>query len=283
MRPIALFSLFVFVGGFSGLALADNGAPIETRVRKRKARAIARDTKACDAGDAAACDRLGLILVESFHSYDGPEEDGARARKRFQRACDLGSVAGCRDLGNSYQDSSAVPQDPALAEQFLKKACDANDPEACDLLGWHYEFKRHDLGAALPLYQRVCEGPHDGLGCNSGCNRLASYSYYGEPGLVKKDRLEAARLYQRACDAGCINSCDTLGEMCRNGDGVAKDAARAATLYAKGCDAGFSPSCRALGELYRDGNGVRKDVARGRRLQARACRLSRNQEEGCGS
>ena len=71
-----------------------------------------------------------------------------------------------------------------------------------------------------------------------------------------------------------MNSCDTAGDMHRDGFAGTTDPARSAPQYAKACDAGFAPSCDALSQLYAAGSGVTKNAAKARQLHARACRLS---------
>src|SRR5438094_5062081 len=66
-------------------------------------------------------------------------------------------------------------------------------------------------------------------------------------------------------------SCNNLGLMYGNGDGVAKDAARAAALYRKACDGGDARGCTNLGVMYANGDGVAKDAAQAVALNRKAC------------
>src|SRR5260370_32716914 len=73
------------------------------------------------------------------------------------------------------------------------------------------------------------------------------------------------------CKKANYASCDSLGLMYEDGDGVAKDAKRAEELYRRACDGGHANGCTNLGVLYQNGNGVVKDGARAAKLYQRAC------------
>lgn len=57
----------------------------------------------------------------------------------------------------------------------------------------------------------------------------------------------AVPLYQRACDLGLGQACHRLGELYRDGKGVAPDDGRARALFEQGCRAGSEAACDALG------------------------------------
>jgi TPR repeat protein len=57
----------------------------------------------------------------------------------------------------------------------------------------------------------------------------------------------AASLYARACDLGVGQACHRLGELYRDGQGVAPDDDRAHALFEQGCRQGSSAACDALG------------------------------------
>jgi TPR repeat protein len=57
----------------------------------------------------------------------------------------------------------------------------------------------------------------------------------------------AAPLYARACDLGLGQACHRLGELYRDGKGVAPDDDRARALFEQGCRQGSNAACDALG------------------------------------
>jgi TPR repeat protein len=286
-QRIALALLLV-----AAAARADSGAPEESHVKQRHARSMKAQQAACDGGDAEACDKLGQRYVDSFFAYDGGDhDDGTRAMALYQRACDLGLPKGCTDVAWTLMEGM-VGRDYGRAEQILKKTCAGGDASGCSLLAdlYYYEANgenggpnpRLDKKKAIRLYEQVCAGKVDDLGCMSGCDELASISWYGSDGQPR-DVAKAVRFYDRACTAGCTNSCDSLGRIYREGDGVAKDLAHAAQLYQRACDLRFSPSCKDLALLAWRGDGVARDPARAKKLMERACRISRGHVEECKS
>jgi len=250
----------------------------------------ATDRKACARGDGDACNRAGEGYVDAFFSTNGHADDGERAVELFRKACRLGSTAGCTSVGWAQLEGLASGRDFVGAERTLAKTCAADDLSACALLATVYDPHLQHPGVAsdpartVALLRRACDGKVARRGCTSGCGQLAMYAYYGDHAMgIAEDHVEAARLEQRSCDAGCINSCDTMGDRYRDGDGVAQSAASAAAHFRQGCRAGFAPSCAELGKLYLAGAGVRKSRAEALRMFARSCRVSGGQMEICES
>jgi uncharacterized protein len=81
---------------------------------------------------------------------------------------------------------------------------------------------------------------------------------------------EAARLYQKAADAGFAPAMTGLGFMYMNGKGVTKDVEEGLRWYRKAADAGDSDAMDNLGMAYRFGLGVAKDADEALRLFRRA-------------
>ena len=63
---------------------------------------------------------------------------------------------------------------------------------------------------------------------------------------VQKDEVQAAQLYERACDAGDGVGCGFLGDMYAKGWGVKKNKDRAKELYRKACQLGWTQACMKL-------------------------------------
>lgn len=73
---------------------------------------------------------------------------------------------------------------------------------------------------------------------------------------LAKDGGQAARWYERAAAAGSRAAQFSLGEMLESGDGVARDVPRAAKLYEQSARQGFPEAQFALGISYEFGQGV---------------------------
>jgi TPR repeat protein len=82
---------------------------------------------------------------------------------------------------------------------------------------------------------------------------------------------ETSRLNLR-CIGGDIQRCRQLGDMYATGTRVPRDVPRAAELYEKVCEAGVADVCNTLGEMYEQGAvPVAGAARRGEELFSRAC------------
>jgi TPR repeat protein len=281
-----LACIVVYLALASDLASAD-GDPTP----RPTPRSLADAERECKAGDATACTRAGDLYTDAAYSHKSQPTDGQRAIELYQRGCDLGDIAGCGGVG--WYAMSA--RDYKKGMPILEKACGAGDMSSCTLIADQIapgagvardRGVKEDFARALKLYEAACAVATTDEGCTSGCNSLGSIHYYGKThpssnARVTSDRVQAAKYYEKACAVGCLNSCNTLGDMSRDGDGIPADLVRAAAVYQKGCDGRFAPSCAALSELYAAGTGVTKNPAKAKKLMKRACTLSRNQVTGC--
>jgi len=87
---------------------------------------------------------------------------------------------------------------------------------------------------------------------------------------VAHDDERAVALYERAAKLGNRDAQGNLGWMNEIGRGVTKDPLRAAEWYRKAGERGNVWAIKALGTLYRDGAGVPQDLAKARELYERA-------------
>jgi uncharacterized protein len=120
---------------------------------------------------------------------------------------------------------------------------------------------------------------------------------------VPRDIVRAGQAYERSCNLGAPDVCNTLGEIiemtgdldggtkraeqffqkaCQGGSSpgclnlglaaAARDELTLATsLYGKSCDGGWAPGCHQLGLSYQEGVGVTKDFAKAVALFSHAC------------
>lgn len=79
------------------------------------------------------------------------------------------------------------------------------------------------------------------------CVSMQECSAKGEEAQRAGHPERAAPLYERGCDLGSGPACHRLGELYRDGKGVAADEARANELFEAGCRQGSSAACDELG------------------------------------
>ena len=89
----------------------------------------------------------------------------------------------------------------------------------------------------------------------AGCGRNDGASLYadGQSAYQAKDFAKAAALYERACVAGEVRACTSLGTMAVNGEGGRKDASWARGLFEKACKGGDPEGCEKLRSLTAKG------------------------------
>jgi TPR repeat protein len=118
--------------------------------------------KACDAGLALGCSRLGEVNFSA---------SPAKAATFYETACSRGEPGACRVLGEHYSTlGPAATRDAAKAAAFYAKGCDMRDKLSCWRLGELFlegssELPR-DAGKAAMFYWMACD-----LGDKTACKR----------------------------------------------------------------------------------------------------------------
>ena len=89
---------------------------------------------------------LANLTSEGQTAYDAGDEQ--KAAKIWQKACKAGEARGCVRLGFLYQSGRGVEQDDAKASKFYEKACDAGELSGCDsLASLHQNSGKHAKAA----------------------------------------------------------------------------------------------------------------------------------------
>ncbi len=203
------------------------------------------------------------------------EEAAANAA---ETACAARDAAGCGALGKAYFHGEGKPQNRPVAEIYLRRACDAADPEGCLWLGTLFVSvgKPEPAEMGIAALERGCR-----LGSLEACNSAADAIENRTPARPD-DQAVATRLRRDACAKGGASACNALGmalvgsddpaqrdegmalleRQCRSGNGEAcslvisplrqtipprTDLAR--EIAELGCRAGVPYLCRELGEM----------------------------------
>ncbi len=92
--------------------------------------------RTCAKGDALACERVGLLLVQGSRDQRRPTEERAElaraAERQLTRACSIGRGQSCYYLGMFLRDARASDGDITSA---MQRACDLGSSEGCRALG----------------------------------------------------------------------------------------------------------------------------------------------------
>jgi TPR repeat protein len=220
-------------------------------------KALPLATGACHAGVAAACTDLGSI----YENGQGVRQDERKAKELYRQACDGGSARGCTLLGDQNEHPGPLHTDAAHALVLYRRGCDGGYASGCTKVAGLYEgfvagAPPADFIQAASFALRGCSG-----GDAEGCLIAALVYKWGGNGLTQ-DKVRAAGLFQKGCDAHNFGACGELGSMYENGDGVAPDSTRAVTLLGEACDHNVGLGCRGLGDIYENGKGVAQDFGR---------------------
>lgn len=154
----------------------------------------------------------------------------------------------------------------ALAEkgdiQGLQKLCDEKVGLACDLAGFYFD-SQDDNSSAAHYYHKGCE-----LDNIYSCGDLGIYY------VLAKNYTQAFKFLTKACDGGIMSTCDLLGSLYENGQGVKQDGAKALELYIKTCKNNLGFGCESAAKIYYFGEaGMAKDYTKARSYFAKACEL----------
>ncbi|HUL58502.1 MAG TPA: hypothetical protein VLU43_04470 [Anaeromyxobacteraceae bacterium] len=200
-------------------------------------------------------------------------EDLAPAAGAGER-CARGFAGECRDLGRAHLLGEGVKQDDRLAAAYLMEACEIGDPSGCGALAVLHALGRalpQSDEKAGALSRRACERG-SALGCSNFGVLLAEGAV--KPPPTDDDEGGGARvlkLFRTACDAGVAEGCVNLGAAFDGGGLTGRDLGQAARAYQRGCEAGSPLGCWRLAALATE----RPEAAPGANvpaLEGRACR-----------
>ncbi len=202
---------------------------------------------ACLTGDAAACTRLG----EAFMQGAGRPFNRPVAEQVLRRACNAAEARGCYLLAALLPgtvDKVGMPE----ALDFAARACRLGSIEGCQLDADNIENRRFEGRGpddAMAQRRENCARGLTALCIDLG-DRLAGSD------AAPEQRIEGRALLGGLCDKGNADACRSLAwSLNRFGDG-AQDKARAAALLDRYCRAGHEPSCTDAAANVRDSVGA---------------------------
>lgn len=186
--------------------------------------------RACKAGASKSCRELAFadISLEELTRTTALDPKRSAAFATYStRGCELGDFGACEELADAYETGNyGLKPDAAKAEALNGKACEAQEPAACMLLG----KRAKDPARALAMFQRACD-LRAGIGC-----AMAGDAY------KTKDRAKAIALYAQACDLE-DRELALFRPVCAEAASIVDDPAKATALRAQGCARGEKRSC----------------------------------------
>ena len=183
------------------------------------------DGPGCEAGDGAACTRLGvayangkdgvpadpfiagrffrqgceaedangcMYLAEAYRRGTGVLVDATRAPELYERACELGAGLGCRSVADLVVLGSVPDAAPDAAGGWYARGCALGDAQSCTAAGLDIE-RDGDTATSLPLLERGCN-----LGHARACTLLGVRYGKGSDG-ARRSPGAAIEWYRKGC------------------------------------------------------------------------------------
>ncbi len=132
-----LFALVLLFGVTSVVAAGDFQDAEDAFARQDYSTAVAKYTKAADAGNADAQYRLGT-MYQKEREGDGVAHDDPAAVRWYRKAAEAGHAEAQNNLGWMYANGRGVPRDDQEAVRWYKKAAEAGQTLTQYYLGVRY-------------------------------------------------------------------------------------------------------------------------------------------------
>ncbi len=196
--------------------------------------------KSCEDDDAMSCRVLGNELIRG----DKFAKDSGRGEQLLGRACAMAEVYACGDLAWFLWTSRNQPKQ---ALEVAEADCTRGNGESCSIVGgWLSKCEDGRPPGFVPMDVKACEGYPS---VDAGKSTLA---------------------FERACRGGYSGACHVAAERHQRGKGVTTDMNIVVELLELGCPKGWY-SCEKLGKLYEQGDGVAQNLDKALEVYGKGC------------
>jgi TPR repeat protein len=196
--------------------------------------------RGCELNEAYACEPLG----EAYQDGRGVLRNPALALELAEKACRLGSVL-CSIVESVVPEMLAKgirPGEPMPDARNNKARCDSGHATSCLWLALRYQGGigiAADSDLELDYLEKACQ-LGEGEACRRQSNhfaRMGAQQAQWRPGKPYDKRFEevAAKGYEIGCGDNDAISCSILGDMTRRGIGVPRDIVKADMYREFGC------------------------------------------------
>lgn len=206
---------------------------------------------------AKALPGLALASCLAFHLALSPQARSEESLAALRQAAEKGNAGKQYELARRYQFGRGVPEDDALAVQWLRRAAQGGNAHAQHDLGYRHERGEgvaKSAAEALKWYHAAAAQSHSGAQNNLGEMHLDGNG-------VAKDCGEAAKWFRLAADAEDARAQFHLGVLSATGCGVPQDDMEAVSWYRRAAQGWHDRAQLHLGFMYHAGRGVAKDTA----------------------
>ena len=128
------------------------------------------------------------------------------------------------------------------------------------------ELAQSNYDDALKLFEKSCYEEKNAAGCYAaGFININAYSQ-------NSSEAKSFEQFSKACDAGDMDGCKSLGDIYENGQaGQETDYKKAMKFYEKACALSYDKGCNNLAIMYAEGKGVKADNAKAKELFEKSC------------
>jgi TPR repeat protein len=196
--------------------------------------------KSCDGDDAMAC----RVLGDEFLRGERLGKDTGRGEQLLVRACSMAETFACGRLAwFLWTGRNQAKQ----ALEVVEADCTRGNGESCSIVGgWLSKCEDGRPPGFVPNKVKTCET------------------------FPTPDATKATLAYERSCRAGYLGGCFVAADRNQRGKGVTTEMKIVLELLELGCPKGWY-SCERLGQLYEDGDGVKQDLDKALDTYVKGC------------
>jgi uncharacterized protein len=223
--------------------------------------------KACEGGEATACNTLGF----SYENGLGLTADAARARALYEKGCELADASSCRNAGIARRQGLGGEPDAKAALPLFDKACEKGDAPGCyevgnahaNALGVERSYKR-----AADAFEKACAQKHE-----ESCASLGAVLVEGGDGLEKNEARGVSLLID-GCKRDDAQACGNLAVLSSRKVIDDPTAEKRAAWAEKACTGKYATGCIEVALLFEKGlGGKKRDLKEALGYQIKACDL----------
>ncbi len=252
--------------------------------RNMEAEGVKYIRMAAERGSRTAQFSLGLCYAEG-HVVT---KDAKEAVKWYTKAAEQGYSEAQYNLGMCYDQGHGVAKNPEEALKWCRLAASQGETDAQEFIRTHDQTDSSNIGTKTTRTAKVAKSSAsselDTSSQQGGVRKAsaqANESNANQPTQRKYSALElvtlgiryekgdglppdidkANQLYQKACELGCGEGYNRLGESYLHGKGVQEDIYKANALFRKAGDLGCGEGYNSLARNYFFGEGVPKNLS----------------------
>lgn len=211
---------------------------------------LARDlfTRAADAGDLSAKNRLGFMLLKG----QGGEVDVSRGLALLEPVIASGDTWAMLQLGDVFAEDIAVPRSGAKAKQYFERAAELGNAAGLSRLGSLY---RDGLGEIAPDTAIAFQYFERAVAEKDATGRIYLAMMLLEDG-ASQDIDRAVQLLDAAAQTGDAWATIILADLLIKGEKIEADGQRALILLEPLAERKNAAALASLGTLYQRGAGT---------------------------